>query len=391
MVAESTSSLHTLGEHTDLKGLTVLVRAGIDVPLKEDGTIVDDFRLRKALPTLQLLRAAGARTIVIGHASRADGTADATMKPICDLLNTYIPITWAGGILGEAVLAQVKALKDGELLMLENLRFDEGEKGNSETFARALASYADLYVNDAFSVAHRTHASVVGIPQYLPSCAGELFMDEFNHLKRARTPEAPALLVLGGSKFETKLPLVEALMPHYDRIFIGGALANNFFRERGFEVGDSLVSAIDVTTTALFGNPKLLLPIDVVVRTPGGKVVKHPDMIAKGEAVLDAGPETLEMLKEELRFMKTVLWNGPLGDYERGFDEGTRGFASLVAGSDAVSIVGGGDTVASVKDPAVTERFTFLSTAGGAMLAFLERGTLPGIEALQAAPTTKSL
>lgn len=391
MAAELISSLHTLGERTDLKGRKVLVRAGIDVPLKEDGSIVDDFRLRKALPTLQLLRAAGARTIVIGHASRADGTSDATLKPVCDLLNTYIPIAWAGGLTDAAVSAQVEALKDGELLMLENLRFDQGEKENSDTFARTLASYADLYVNDAFSVAHRAHASVVGIPKYLPSCAGELFMDELAHLSLARTPKAPSLFVLGGAKFETKLPLVEELAPRYDRVFVGGALANNFFRARGYEVGNSLVSAIDIKASPFFTSPKLLLPIDVVVQTSAGPVVKRPDEVKSDEAIFDAGPETLEMLKEELRIASTLLWNGPLGDYEHGFAVGTQKFAELVASSKAVSIVGGGDTVASVKDAAVTERFTFLSTAGGAMLAFLEQGTLPGIEALQAAPRTKAL
>jgi phosphoglycerate kinase len=386
MAAES---LHTLSERMDLKGKIVLVRAGIDVPLTAEGKVVDDFRLRKALPTLNLLRAAGARVVGIRHTSRADGSADASLKPVCDLLNTYIPIAWAGGIVGADVEEKVRALKDGELLMLENLRFLPGEKANDEAFAKSLAAYADLYVDDAFSVAHREHASIVGIPRFLPSYAGQLFMDELDHLSLARTPKAPSLFVLGGAKFETKLPLVEQLLPRYDRVFVGGALANNFFRARGYEVGNSLVSDIDIGASSLFSSTKILLPIDVVALTSEGKVVKKPDAIKAGEVIYDAGPETLEMLKEELRFVATVLWNGPLGDYERGYDEGTRKFAELLAESNAISIVGGGDTVASVKDEKVTERFTFLSTAGGAMLAFLEQGTLPGIEALRQAPAAK--
>ncbi len=387
MAHEISAAFHRLSERTDLRGMRVLVRAGLDVPLSPDGKVVDAFRLKKSLPTLQLLRAAGARVIVIGHSSHADGTSDGTLEEVCVLLNTYMPVAWAGGVTGEEVEAKISALKDGDLLMLENLRLDPGEKGNDPGFAATLASYADLYVNDAFSVSHREHASIVGVPALLPSCVGQQFIDEFDHLSLAREPKSPSLFVLGGAKFETKLPLVEQLLSRYDKVFIGGALANNFFVAHGYPIGKSLVSPIDISKSPLFGNPKLLLPIDVTVLGPRGPQVKRPSEVEADEMILDAGPETLEMLAEEMRFIETVLWNGPLGDYERGFDTCTKKFAEIVSNARGVSIVGGGDTVASVQDPVVTDRFTFLSTAGGAMLSFLEKGTLPGIEALLSSPT----
>ncbi len=365
-----------------LRGKRVIIRAGVDAPISPEGVVVDDFRLKKALPTLQWLRAAGARIIIIGHTSRADGSDDVSLKPVCDLLNTYMPVLWAGGVLGDAISEKVLALKDGDMLMLENLRFEKGEKENDHAFAEALAEYADIYVNDAFSVAHRAHASVVTLPTLLPSYAGQLFMEELQHLELARTPKAPSLFVLGGAKFETKLPLVEKLLPVYDRIFIGGALAHTFFVARGYQIGTSLVSDIDISHSPLLGSSKVLLPIDVVVLSKGGHVVKKLTEVEVDESIRDAGPETLAMLKEEMRFVETVLWNGPLGDYEHGFMAGTKAFAKIVADAKGVSIVGGGDTVAAIQDTSITDRFTFLSTAGGAMLSFLEQGTLPGVEAL---------
>ena len=375
------SHIRPLSQCSNLRGVRVLLRAGIDAPLAEDGSIVDDFRIRKSLPTLQFLRNAGARVIIVGHTSRADGSSDVSLKEICTALNAYLPVRWAGGILGESVKAQVEALQDGDMLMLENLRFEKGEKENDSTFARSLSAYADIYVNDTFSVSHREHASIVGVPQFLSAYAGQQFMEELENLSMARTPNAPSLFVIGGAKFETKLPLVEALLSTYDYVFIGGALANTFFKAQGFEVGESLVSSID-TGSPLFKSPKVLLPIDVRVRTPDGIVIKKPTEILSNESVLDAGPLTIAMLKDRLETIETLLWNGPLGDYEHGFDEGTNGFAEAVADHKGVSIVGGGDTVAAIKDPALVDHFTFLSTAGGAMLSFLEQGTLPGIEAL---------
>ena len=379
----SFESIRPITECTDLAGKRVLVRAGIDVPVSDDGVVLDDFRLKKTLPTLQLLRTAGARVVIIGHTSRADGTADVSLRPVCTLLNSYMPVAWAGGVVGDAITAQVDALKDGDMLMLENLRFEKGEKENDLAFAKVLASYGDIYVNDSFSVSHREHASIVGVPALLPSYAGELFMQELQHLVLAQSPKSPSLFVLGGAKFETKLPLVERLLPFYDHIFIGGALANNFFKAQGHVVGTSLVSDIDISTSSVFTSPKLLLPIDVTVGSAHGPLVKKLSEVTSEDSIRDAGPETIEMLREVMGTVETLLWNGPLGDYEHGFGASTKRFAEVVAEAKGISIVGGGDTVASIQDASITDRFTFLSTAGGAMLAFLEVGTLPGIEALK--------
>lgn len=379
-------TLRSITECKDLSGKRVLLRTGLDVPITPDGKVADDFRLRKSLQTINFVRAAGAKLILVGHTSRADGDSSGSLEDVCKQLRSYVPVTWGGGVLGAAVEEKIAALRDGDLLMLENLRTVEGEKGNDTKFAKTLASYADIYVNDAFSVSHREHASIVGVPQYLPSYAGEQFMDEIKHLSLARTPKAPSLFVLGGAKFETKLPLVEALIGNYTKVFIGGALANNFFKMRGYETGKSLVSKIELQNSILFDNPKLLLPIDVTVLSENGPEVKKPDQVLPNESILDAGPETIEMLKEEMRFAETILWNGPLGDYERGFDAQTRAFADIVSHAHGVTIVGGGDTVASIPDKTITDRFTFMSTAGGAMLAYLEKGTLPGIDALLASP-----
>ena len=366
----------------DLRGKKVIVRAGLDVPMTDDGVITDDFRLKQSLPTLQFLHEAGARVIVISHTSRADGSSDISLKSVCDLLNTFIPTQWAGAVVGGEVEEKIAALKDGELLMLENLRYEKGEKDNDEAFAKTLASYGDIYVDDAFSVAHRRHASIVGVPKFLPSYAGLSFVDEVEHLTLALKPQSPSLFILCGAKFDTKLPLVEKLLSVYDKVFIGGALADNFFVAQGFAVGKSLVSDLDITKTVLFNNPKILLPIDVIAHSDRGSVAKKLDTIEADEAILDAGPETIAMLQKEIENAGTVLWNGPLGDYEYGFDAATKAVAQCVADAKGTTIVGGGDTIAAIKDDILTKKFTFLSTAGGAMLTFLEEGTLPGIEAL---------
>lgn len=387
-MADSITGIHSIGERADLKGVRVLVRAGLDVPVDDNGTILDDFRVRTAVKTLAFLKEAGARVIVISHTSRPDGSSAASLKPVCEALSAYIPVTFVDEVVGEKVTAAASALKDGELIMLENLRFDDGEKANDEAFARALAALADVYVDDAFSAAHREHASMVSVPKLLPSYAGLLFMDELTHLAAARAPEHPSIFVLGGAKFETKLPLAEKLLSVYDRIFIGGALANDFFKARGLEVGTSLVSDIDISASPLFSSAKVILPVDVVVSTPEGeRRVAAPDAVAPHERIQDLGPATVAKFKVEAERAAIILWNGPMGNYEQGFDESTRAFADIVAAARGTTIVGGGDTVASVKDPAVIERFSYLSTAGGAMLAFLEQGTLPGIEALRSAPS----
>lgn len=375
-------SLSSIRSCTHLRGKRVLVRAGLDVPMTNEGVITDDFRIKQSLSTLHFLRDAGARVIILAHGSRPDGSSDISLHSVCDALNVFMPVLWAGAVVGDVVEEKIAALQDGDLLLLENLRFEKGEKENDEAFAKTLASYGDMYVNDAFSVAHRTHASIVGIPQFLPSYAGISFVEEVENLTHALAPQSPSLFILCGAKFDTKLPLVEKLLSVYDKVFIGGALADNFFVAQGFSIGKSLVSDLDITKTALFNNPKILLPIDVVVNSPHGREEKKPDAILSDEAILDAGSETIAMLQKEIESAATILWNGPLGDYEHGFDAATKAVAESIARAKGTTIVGGGDTIAAINNDALTKQFTFLSTAGGAMLTFLEEGTLPGIEAL---------
>ena len=243
---------------------------------------------------------------------------------------------------------------------------------NDPTFARELAALADIFVQDSFDTCHRRHASIVGVPEFLPSYAGLLLEDEIRELSRALRPKHPALAVIGGAKFNTKEPVLATLLKTYDHVFVGGALANDFLKASGQEVGKSFVSNADLThIKKLLGNSKLVLPVDSVVID---------------EKILDHGPNTVALLADLAKRAKTILWNGPLGKYEEGFIDATDAFARAVADSGAYSVVGGGDTIASIEGLGLLPRFSFVSTAGGAMLAFLARGTLPGIEALDNTP-----
>lgn len=376
---------HTLASIThapDLRGKYVLMRVAFDVPLTR-GRVIHQFRIRKALPTIQYLMAEGARVILLTHVGR-EGTE--VTEPIFHALKAYIPLTHIEAVVGEAVTKRIKVLTDGEVLLLGNVRAHEGEAANDPAFAKQLASYADLYVNDAFAVSHRAHASIVGISPYLPAYAGITFMDEYMHLSRALEPEHPSLFILGGAKFETKEPLVAAYSEHYTHTFIGGALANDFMRARGCEVGQSLLSDIDLLGKPLMYNPHVMTPSDVVSVSEHHKRVALCTDVRSDEKILDIGPETIETLASYIKGAKTILWNGPLGNYEAGYDTGTKACAELIAQSGAFSIVGGGDTIAAIEALGLQDRFGFLSTAGGAMLEFLEKRTLPGIEALNNNP-----
>lgn len=368
-----------IAAQTDLKGKYVIVRSSLNVPM-EDGVVVNQFRIARALPTLLHLVGAGARVILIAHAGRDPRV---TLKPVCDILAASMPITWSPELLGDGVVEKRNALKDGEVLMLENLRSDEREVANDDEFAKELASLADVYVCDAFAVGHRDHASIVGIPKHLPSYAGINFLMEYEELKRTVKPEHPSVFMLGGAKFDTKMPLVEKFLNSYDHVFIGGALANDFFKAKGFEVGRSVVSDVDLSDSPLIENEKIILPIDVVVDGPAGQRVVSPEEVTSEDTIHDAGPETINMLSLYTKGAKTILWNGPLGNYEQGHDTATLAAAKQIAASDAYSVVGGGDTVASIEKLGLSGDFGFLSTGGGAMLSFLEHGTLPAIKALE--------
>ncbi len=362
----------------NVAGKYALVCMAADVPIK-DGVVQNQFRIIHAIPTLKCLVAGGARVILFGHVGRKP---ENTMQPIYDVLAEQFDIVWAGALVGDEVTAKRKALQNGQILMLENSRSDPREKANDESLARELAALGDFYVNDDFPTSHREHAAYVSIPKHLPTYAGIAFHAEYEELGNVRTPKAPALFMIGGAKFETKQPLVEQFLDLYDHIFVCGALANDFYKARGHNVGTSLVSDQEITDEALIHNPKILLPTDVVVEGPNGVRTTTPDDVQADEAILDAGPATIEMLAPHVNEAKTILWNGPLGNYEDGFAEGTLALAQLVADSDAYSVVGGGDTIAAIESIGLNDHFDFLSTAGGAMLTYLEVGTLPGIEAI---------
>lgn len=364
---------------TDLRGTRVLVRVSLNVPVR-DGVVTNEFRLRRIMPTITFLRERGAKVVLMSHIGRE---ATETLHPVYEAMQKHIPLTWCPKTIGDEVVAATNALEESEVLLLENLRQDPREKANDPEFAAALAALGDIYVNEAFAASHREHASIVGVPQLLPAYAGLNFLHECEELSNAAEPESPSLFVLGGAKFETKLPLVEQYANTYSHVFIGGALANDFFKAQGYEVGTSLVSDIDLKETDILNHQNILLPIDVTVTGEAGVRVTTPDAVASNEKIVDAGPRSIETLAQYLTAAKTILWNGPLGYYEDGFDTETEALAQKTAAAAGYSIVGGGDTIASIEKLNIGEQFDFLSTAGGAMLAYLENGSLPGIEAIR--------
>ncbi|KND51479.1 MAG: phosphoglycerate kinase [Parcubacteria bacterium C7867-007] len=369
----------------ELTNIPVLVRASLNVPIA-DGKVANTFRLRSALPTIEYLRSRHARVILIGHLGEK-GTE--TLAPVCEAMKAFIPrITFCPSSTGPEARAAVRAMNAGDVLMLENLRRNAGETKNDSKFATALAELADVFVEDAFDVCHREHASVVGVPELLPSYAGLLVEEEVKHLTKALSPASPSVAIIGGAKFSTKEPVLVRLLERYDRVFVGGALANDFMRVSGKTVGTSLLSsdADDREIRMLMTNPRLMLPIDEVTAPLGSTrssgEAEDINEVPEDEAILDDGPKTVAALAKLTANAKTILWNGPLGNYEKGFVDATEGLAKAVAQSNAYSILGGGDTVAAVEKLGLSDRFSFISTGGGAMLDFLAKDTLPGIEAL---------
>ena len=377
--------MRSIKEIPELTNVPVLVRAALNVPIA-NGKVANTFRLRSALPTIEYLRSKHARVILIGHLGEK-GTE--TLAPVCEALQQFVPrLTFCAASTGPEARAAVRAMSAGDVLMLENLRRNKGETGNDTKFAAELAELADVFVMDAFDVCHREHASVVSVPELLPSYAGLLVEEEVKHLTRALTPGTPSLAIIGGAKFSTKEPVLNRLLEVYTRVFVGGALANDFMRASGKGVGKSLIStdADDRAIRVLLASPRLMLPLDEIVAPMGaertaGRTVSI-DAVPAGEAILDDGPKTVDALAKLSLGAKTILWNGPLGNYEHGFVDATEGLAKAIAKSDAYSILGGGDTVAAVEKLGLSDKFSFISTGGGAMLDFLATGTLPGLKAL---------
>lgn len=337
-----------------LKGKRVLVRGELNVPIK-NGKIVDDFRLQKLLPTLKYILQKGGVPIVIGH-----------LEPV----RSVAPVR-----------KRLQELLKKDIEVFENLRFHEGEKKNSMVYARELARFGDIYVNEAFSVAHRKHASIVGLPKLLPSYAGLQFQEEVKKLSEVCRPKRPFLFILGGAKFDTKIGLLKQFIKNADRVFVGGAIANSFFGAFGYETGKSIVepSGYKQILRSFKASENLLLPVDVEVNRHR---IQNVEEVRKADMILDAGPETLAMLEVEIKKAKFIVWNGPLGHMEKGYNKGTDKLINLLAKSKARVIIGGGDTHTRIAALKKENNFYHVSTGGGAMLDFLEDGTLPGIEAL---------
>ena len=382
----------------DVAGKRVLVRVDFNVPM-EGRRIVDDSRIRASLPTIKDLVERRARVILMTHLGRPDGEVDEAYRttPLAKRLSELLArsVSHLDDCVGPAVEAAVRAMRDGEIVMLENVRFHPGETKNDPVFAKQLAALGDLYVNDAFGAAHRAHASTVGIAQYLPAVAGLLMEREIKTLGRIMVdPPHPLVAIIGGSKISTKIGVVRSLLQRVDRLCIGGAMACTFFKAKGLEMGRSLVEEdqLDVARSLLASagqsSGTLVLPLDAVIASearPGVKVQTVAiDAVPADMKVLDVGPMTVERFLQTCDGAHAIVWNGPLGVYEvPPFDRGTDALAEGLAASDAETIIGGGDLVAALQKQHLADRMSFVSTGGGATLEFLEGKILPGIAVLR--------
>ena len=392
----------TLDQAGDLMGKRALVRVDFNVPL-QDGVISDDTRLRAALPTIQALRKAGAIVVLLAHFDRPKGKVVASMslEPVAEPLAALIgaPVAFASDCVGPVAQAAIASLTPGDVILLENLRFHAGEEANAPDLAKALAQLGDLYVNDAFSTAHRAHASTEGLAHLMPAYAGQAMRRELEALELALgKPQRPVLGIVGGSKVSTKLDLLMNLVGRLDHLAIGGGMANTFLFAQGIEVGASFCekdladTARDIMAMAKTKGCELLLPIDVVVaeKMEAGASSRTCALDAIGplDRILDAGPGTAERLIGVMQSAKTLIWNGPLGVFEIApFDAATvaaaKAAAALAKSGKLIAVAGGGDTVSALAHAGVTEDFSFVSTAGGAFLEWMEGKTLPGIAALE--------
>lgn len=385
-----------------MKGKRVFIRADFNVPL-ENGNVVDDTRIHATLPTLTLALQAGARVIVASHLGRPKGKPDAkySLAPVAARLKELLgkPVIFSSDCVGQEAESRARTLKNGDILLLENLRFHAEEEKNDDTFSRQLASLCDgLYVNDAFGAAHRAHASVVGITKFVKKAAAGLLMErELSYLGKAiSNPERPFLAILGGAKVSDKIEVIQNLMKIADAMLIGGAMAYTFFRAKKFTTGKSLVEQdkVDLALT-LLGEARerkfrIILPVDhVLARSPEDSAETQASGIEATPADwmgLDIGPRTIELFSKEIAAAKTIVWNGPLGMFEKPvFANGTLAIARAIADATkrgATSIIGGGDSVAAVEKAGVASKISHISTGGGASLEFLAGEKLPGVEAL---------
>ena len=379
----------------DVRGKRVLVRVDFNVPVKE-GKVGDDTRIRAALPTLEYLLENGAALILCSHLGRPKGEfkSEFSLRPVAEYLGNLLgkPVAFAEDCIGPKAEEAAKALNPGGVLLLENTRFHTGETKNDPDMAKQLAALADVYVNDAFGSAHRAHSSTEGVTKFLPAVAGFLLEKEIKYLGQAvANPDRPFVAILGGAKISDKIGVIKNLLAKADSILIGGGMANTFFKAEGYPVGDSLVEdeALDTAKEILAqAGKKFRLPVDVVIADKFEADAAHKTMatgpIPDGWRILDIGPETEAHFAKIIKDAKTVVWNGPMGVFEfPEFAKGTFAVAQAAAESAAVTIVGGGESVAAVKQSGLADKITHISTGGGASLEMLEGLTLPGVAALQ--------
>lgn len=354
--------MRSIKQIRNLKDKVVLLRVDFNVPIVR-GKVADDFRIKKALPTIKfLIRKKVKKIILITHLGK-DGK-----QKLTPVINSFF---------------KTSKLPKSQIEFLENIRKFKGETKNDLIFAKELADRGDIYVNDAFSVSHRKHASIVLLPKLLPSYGGLQLEQEIKNLSLAfKTPKHPFLFILGGAKFSTKMPLIEKYLRLADKVFIGGAIANDFLKAKDYEVGKSLVDKKSYGIKKILKNKKLVLPVDVVVRGKNKLITKSIDKVHKDEYILDIGSETVKNLFPIIKKSQFILLNGPLGKYEERGEKATKKILKQIASSKARSIIGGGDTVALVSKMKIQKKFSFVSTGGGATLDFLSKGTLPGIKAL---------
>lgn len=386
-------------DQIELKGKKVFIRVDFNVPLNEKNEITDDTRIVQSLPTIRYALETGGKVIVASHLGRPKGKRDPkySLAPVAErlsqLLGKHVPL--APDCIGDEVLRMIGEMREGDVLLLENLRFHPEEEKNDEPFSKALASLCEVYVNDAFGAAHRAHASTEGMTRYIPQvAAGFLMMKEIESLEKALIhPEKPYVAILGGAKVSDKIGVIENLLNKVDALLIGGGMAYTFLKGRGIEVGKSLVEEDQIEFSKQLlrrgeGRVKIILPQDHLAAErmdpQAPREVVRNEAIPSGWICLDIGPETVKIFSEEIKKAKTIFWNGPMGVFEmEPFSQGTFAIARAVADSSAFSIVGGGDSIAAVKKAGVAEKIGHLSTGGGASLEFIEGKKLPGIEALR--------
>ncbi|PLX35862.1 MAG: phosphoglycerate kinase [Hyphomicrobiales bacterium] len=395
------SAFRTLDD-MDLAGKRVLVRVDLNVPM-QNGAVSDDTRIRAVLPTINDISAKGGKVILLAHFGRPKGERkpDMSLEPIAVPLAERLgkPVAFASDCVGEPAATAIAAMNDGDVLLLENTRYHAGEEKNDADFTKALAENGDVYVNDAFSAAHRAHSSTEGLAHLLPSCAGRAMQKELDALEAALgKPERPVVAVVGGAKVSTKIDLLQNLVARVDALVIGGGMANTFLAADDIDVGKSLCehdladTARAIQVAAEKANCKLVLPVDAVVaaKLENGTDtdVVAVDAIPSDQMILDVGPDTLAEVMKAFDGAKTVVWNGPLGAFEFSpFDRATvsaaRHAASLTSAGKLLSVAGGGDTVAALNHAGVGDKFSYVSTAGGAFLEWLEGKPLPGVDALR--------